>query len=119
MNIFFVIRKPDALGGGVELITAPLNRGDILHGVTRSSILDITRGWTAKSNPVATQYGQIEVNERWLTMNEVLQASREGRVSRIVVSTVWRLTCFCCYTVTRSVWRWHCRRSIACERYCL
>jgi branched-chain amino acid aminotransferase len=41
MNIFFVLKKRS---GGIELVTAPLDRGDILPGVTRASILDIARG---------------------------------------------------------------------------
>lgn len=41
MNIFFVLKKKD--GSGIELVTAPLTRGDILAGVTRDSILEMTR----------------------------------------------------------------------------
>ena len=32
MNIFFVIKKREEDGGGMELVTAPLTRGDILPG---------------------------------------------------------------------------------------
>ena len=32
MNIFFVIKKKADEGGGLELVTAPLTRGDILSG---------------------------------------------------------------------------------------
>ena len=33
MNIFFVIKKKAEQGGGLELVTAPLTRGDILSGM--------------------------------------------------------------------------------------
>ena len=71
MNIFFLLKKK---GGGVELVTAPLSRGDILPGVTRRSILELAKGWGAgEANPsaVAKEYGSVEVNERWITMKEV------------------------------------------------
>lgn len=69
MNIFFVFKKA---GGGTELVTAPLSRGDILPGVTRSSVLELCRGWN-----------ELEVSERFLTMKEVALAAKEGRVSHI------------------------------------
>jgi branched-chain amino acid aminotransferase len=67
MNIFFLIKKKD--GKGTELITAPLTNGDILPGVTRRSILELTRQW-----------GEFEVNERWITMKDIVQAGSEGRL---------------------------------------
>lgn len=39
MNIFFVLKKKD--GSGVELVTAPLNRGDILPGEIRLKELSV------------------------------------------------------------------------------
>ena len=36
MNIFFVLRKRPEEGGGMELVTAPLTRGDILPGQSDS-----------------------------------------------------------------------------------
>lgn len=68
MNIMFVIRKKD---GTPELITAPLDRGDILAGVTRYSVLDLARDG---------KFGDMEVSERWLTMGEVEEAEKEGRL---------------------------------------
>jgi branched-chain amino acid aminotransferase len=65
----------------VELVTAPLTRGDILPGVTRRSILEMTRAWNSQTNPVRATYGDIEVNERFVPMAEVVQASKEDRVS--------------------------------------
>lgn len=66
MNVFFVIETP---AGETELITAPLDRGDILPGVTRRSLLELAR---AK--------GDMIVSERQLGMKEVVQASKEGRL---------------------------------------
>jgi branched-subunit amino acid aminotransferase/4-amino-4-deoxychorismate lyase len=37
----------------LQLVTAPLTRGDILAGVTRDSILELTRGWTSNHGPGA------------------------------------------------------------------
>lgn len=64
-NIFFVIRKND---GGLELVTPPLT-GTILPGVTRQSFLDITRHW-----------GEFEVNERVITIQEVRDLCFEGKI---------------------------------------
>ena len=69
MNIFFVIKDH---AGVTSLITAPLTRGDILPGVTRDSILNLAR-----------QNGDLKVEERFLTMKEVLLAEKEGRVSLV------------------------------------
>ena len=41
MNIFFVMERPD---GALELITAPLSKGDILPGVTRRSVIELAHG---------------------------------------------------------------------------
>lgn len=68
MNMFFVIKN--AQTGETELITPPLTRGDILPGVTRDSILGIGRTWN-----------HLTVQERFITMKEVREASKEGRVS--------------------------------------
>lgn len=70
MNIFFLLKKK---GGETELVTAPLTRGDILPGVTRRSILELARGWKEKGE-------EMDVSERWLTMGEVVQAQKEGRL---------------------------------------
>lgn len=67
MNVFFVIA--DRNSGIPELITAPLDRGDILPGVTRDSIIQLARNWDG-----------LHVSERFLTMREVVEASAEGRL---------------------------------------
>jgi len=72
MNIFFLIKNKD---GDKELITAPLTRGDILPGVTRDSVLELTRGW-----------GEFKVEERFITMPEVKKCSEEGRLCEVFLS---------------------------------
>lgn len=67
MNIFFAIKN--AKTGETELITPPLTRGDILPGVTRDSILGIARTWK-----------HVSVQERFITMKEIREASKEGRL---------------------------------------
>lgn len=69
MNIMFVIK--DKVTGKPELITAPLDRGDILAGITRYSILDLAR---------AGKFGDMDVSERWLTMGEIEEAEKDGRL---------------------------------------
>ncbi|ORZ29255.1 aminotransferase [Catenaria anguillulae PL171] len=54
--------------GQKELVTPPLD-GTILPGVTRDSILQLTRGW-----------GEFQVSERKIYMKEVLAASEQGRL---------------------------------------
>lgn len=54
--------------GEKELVTAPLD-GTILPGVTRDSILALTRGWN-----------EFKVTERTYTMPELAKAIDEGRV---------------------------------------
>ncbi len=61
-NIFFRI--------GDELITPPL-AGTILPGVTRDSVLCLAREWG------------IPVNERLITIDEVLQAAETGRLQEM------------------------------------
>eukprot|EP00523_Entomoneis_sp_CCMP467_P002853 CAMPEP_0168743564 /NCGR_PEP_ID=MMETSP0724-20121128/13642_1 /TAXON_ID=265536 /ORGANISM="Amphiprora sp., Strain CCMP467" /LENGTH=394 /DNA_ID=CAMNT_0008791199 /DNA_START=52 /DNA_END=1236 /DNA_ORIENTATION=- len=69
MNVFFYIINKETQRP--ELITAPLDRGDILPGVTRDSILHLARNWNDLD---------IEVSERWLTMAELQQAAQDGRL---------------------------------------
>jgi len=65
MNVFFVFENKET--GRKELVTPPLDRGDILPGVTRRSILDLARSWN-----------DIDVVERSPTMSELAHASEEG-----------------------------------------
>jgi branched-chain amino acid aminotransferase len=69
MNMFVAIADKET--GQKELITAPLD-GTILEGVTRDSVLQLARerlvpeGW--------------KISERKLTMKDLAEASREGRL---------------------------------------
>jgi len=65
MNMFVFWKNKK---GEKELITAPLD-GTILHGVTRLSILELSRGW-----------GEFKVTESHYTMVQLLEALKEGRL---------------------------------------
>lgn len=67
MNVFFFL--DNAKTGRKELITAPLDRGDILPGVTRRSIIELAAAW-----------GEFDVVERYPTMPEIRDAAHEGRL---------------------------------------
>ncbi|RUS22715.1 aminotransferase [Endogone sp. FLAS-F59071] len=62
----FVLWKNEA--GELELVTPPLD-GSILPGVTRDSILGLARGW-----------GEFKVSERNVTMPQVKEAVKQGRM---------------------------------------
>jgi branched-chain amino acid aminotransferase len=62
MNIFFVING--------EVITPPLS-GSILPGITRDSVLRLTRDWG------------LRVSERPITIDEVIDASRDGSLQEV------------------------------------
>ena len=62
MNIFFVI--------GDEIITPPLS-GSILPGITRESVLELTRQWG------------LTVIERAITIDEVFQANADGLLREV------------------------------------
>lgn len=65
MNMFLVVKNND---GQMELITPPLD-GTILEGVTRQSILDMTRQWS-----------DIKVSERPITMKETLSLLKNNQL---------------------------------------
>lgn len=73
MNIFFVLRIPNS--DDCELVTAPLTNGDILPGVTRSSILDLVR-----EEQQQLRHLRLKASERWISMKELQQAEKEGRL---------------------------------------
>lgn len=66
---FFVVWKTKE--GKTELVTAPLDDRLILDGVTRRSILQLARERLA---------GEVEIVERRYTIDEVLDAEKEGRL---------------------------------------
>lgn len=78
MNMFFVIDD--------EVISAPLN-GSILPGITRDSVVRIVKDWG------------IKLSERSLTIDEVIDAARDGRLQEAfgtgtaaVISPVGQIT---------------------------
>jgi branched-chain amino acid aminotransferase len=80
---FFVIWKTRS--GTVELITAPLESGLILPGITRRSILelakarfDTTAEWKLDGNNVTAM--KVSVVERDFSMFDLVEASGEGRL---------------------------------------
>jgi branched-chain amino acid aminotransferase len=67
MNIFFVIKNRNT--ARTEIITPTLENGDILPGVTRASIVELSRTWK-----------DVDVVERNVTMSEIVDAEKEGRL---------------------------------------
>ncbi|KAK3996716.1 aminotransferase [Cladorrhinum sp. PSN332] len=67
-NFFVVWRTKE---GQLQLITAPLDDKLILDGVTRRSVVELARKRLA---------GEVEVVERKYTIDEVLEADKEGRI---------------------------------------
>nr|XP_050039540.1 branched-chain-amino-acid aminotransferase, cytosolic-like [Dermacentor andersoni] len=65
MNVMVLLKNKD---GGTELVTPPLS-GIILPGVTRQSVLDLTREWN-----------EFKVSERKITMAEIREAIKENRL---------------------------------------
>lgn len=68
MNMWVAIKNKD---GQKELITAPID-GTILEGVTRDSVLALARERLTKEG--------WKISERKITMPELLEASKEGRL---------------------------------------
>jgi len=66
MNLFFLWINEE---GEKELVTPPLTRGDILPGVTRRSILDLSIKW-----------GDYKVSEKFVSMKDIKKAGDEGRL---------------------------------------
>lgn len=65
-NAFFVI--------GDEVITAPLDSGTILPGITRNSVIQLLNKWG------------IKVSERKLSIDEIVAASNDGTLKEIFAS---------------------------------
>jgi len=66
MNIFVLLKDK---AGGLELVTPPISSQVILPGVTRRSIVEMVSEWDG-----------VAVNERRITMKEVMEAKSEGRL---------------------------------------
>ncbi|KAM7366970.1 hypothetical protein PAMP_014900 [Pampus punctatissimus] len=78
MNIFLYWINED---GEEELATPPLD-GTILPGVTRQSILELTRKW-----------GEFKVTERYLTMSQLCCALKQQRVKEMFGSGTACMIC--------------------------
>ncbi len=55
-----------------ELVTPPLDKGIILPGVTRRSVLELAESW-----------GDFDVSERPFCMGELVSAQRDGRLMEV------------------------------------
>ena len=87
MNLFVLMKS--ARTGEVELVTPPLTSGTVLPGVTRQSVLELAR-----------DIAGLRVEERKLTLPDLLAASREERLLEIfgcgtaaIISPVGGLRC--------------------------
>jgi len=73
---FFVVWKSKE--GNVQLVTAPLGDKIILDGITRRSILQLAR--ERLTGEVKGDLEPIEIVERKFTMEDVVEAVKEGRI---------------------------------------
>lgn len=73
---FFVVIK-NATTGRAELVTPPLDDKVILEGITRQSVLDLARSRLSD---------QLDVMETNITMYELKEAWKEGRILEAFVS---------------------------------
>ena len=55
----------------------PLNEGIVLPGVTRMSLMELAHSW-----------GEFKVVERVLTMNDIITAVNDNRVSLLPISGI-------------------------------
>ncbi|KAH0445913.1 hypothetical protein IEQ34_025257 [Dendrobium chrysotoxum] len=79
MNLFVVLQNEG--GNGYEIVTPPLN-GTILPGVTRDSILTLARDHYREIEGLPSAQ-ELTVSEREITMGEVQQAGKDGRLLEI------------------------------------
>jgi len=70
-NFFVLWRAKESEGGKLQLVTAPLDDRLILDGVNRRSVVELAKERLA---------GEVEVVERRYTIDEVLEADRQGRL---------------------------------------
>ncbi|KAF5377554.1 hypothetical protein D9615_005207 [Tricholomella constricta] len=94
MNLFVVFKKDN---GAFELVTPPLD-GMILPGVTRNSVISLARDHAAGKSRLANLPENLVVSERAVTMKEVQEASKSGRLvelfgagTAVVISPVDRI----------------------------
>ncbi len=79
MNVFVLL---DRGGNRRELVTPPLDKGIILPGVTRRSIIELVRGWGKAGEQAEAEQAEAEaevtVAERPICMGELLRANQDG-----------------------------------------
>lgn len=82
MNVFFVIEKDGTSSSGKkcrEIVTAPLERRDILPGVTRLSIIELVQTkWSEEDKNDPDSEYEYEMSERNITIHEVKEAVENG-----------------------------------------
>lgn len=81
-NFFIIWHNRDT--GRLELVTAPLENQLILPGVTRRSVLELTR--ERLSQQFVGKLAPLQVVERTLTIGEIENAAQEGRIVESFVS---------------------------------
>lgn len=82
---FFVVWETKE--GERQLVTPPLDAKVILEGVTRGSVLELARERLAPDSEYLTPNVQdLKVVERNITMPEIAEARKEGRIIEIFVS---------------------------------
>lgn len=64
---------------GYELVTPPLD-GMILPGITRDSVLTLAREHASGKHIIPGLPANLTISERPVTMNEVKEASKSGKV---------------------------------------
>ncbi|KAL8276849.1 hypothetical protein RQP46_010780 [Phenoliferia psychrophenolica] len=78
-NLFVVFKHPD---GTTELETCPLT-DMILPGITRDSILTLTREHASGATQISGLPANLIVNERIIYMKEVVEAARDGTLVEV------------------------------------
>jgi branched-chain amino acid aminotransferase len=87
-NFFVVWRSAES--GRLQLVTAPLEDGIILAGITRASIIELAQSRLSES---CAGLEKVDVVERQFTMDDVSKAFREGRlVEAFVCGTAYFVT---------------------------
>ncbi|KAH6889407.1 aminotransferase [Thelonectria olida] len=84
-NFFVIWRRKDS--GKLELVTSSLSTGVVLPGITRQSVLEISRERLGKET--AAQFSDLEplgVVEKAFTMDEIVEAHGEGRLVECFVT---------------------------------
>ena len=87
-NVFVLLRLPH---GQLQMTTAPLSEGTILAGITRQSVLDLSRErFSVTQNVEIEELGmqqieKVEVVERYVNMSELIIALAEDRLASVFI----------------------------------